>query len=238
MLTAEEKIALASSAEFQKILAEDAELRELDESQIDYNVEKLLLWETLGGTLDAYGIEVSPITPAIWSFLWLSRSPLCTGAVPSTKDVAEAVFILTHSLEIINFDTLDNDARLFADKIGLNEENAKNVWKELVEIVEHTFSPLKMLPQAGNTSSNSEPVFDTDWFLSVCSIAANEANMPIREVAVHFPLSAVFGLMVIRARKANPGVSIGRHTPEYVGKRILERTNELAEDFLNNGGSR
>jgi hypothetical protein len=44
--------------------------------------------------------------------------------------------------------------------------------------------------------------------------------------------------MVIRARKANPGVSIGKHTPEYVGKRILERTNELAEDFLNNGGSR
>ena len=82
-LTPEQKVFLASSAEFQQILADDAELCELDASRIDYDSEKLMLWETLGGTLDACGVEISPVTPAIWSFLWLSRSPLCTGVAPT-----------------------------------------------------------------------------------------------------------------------------------------------------------
>jgi hypothetical protein len=101
-------------------------------------------------------------------------------------------------------------------------------------MVERMNAPLRMLPQAESASKRGEePVFDTDWFLSVCSIAASEANVTMDEIACHYPLSAVYGLLVIRARKANPDSCISRHTPEYVGKRMLERTEELAEEFLN-----
>ena len=207
-------------------------MRSLESSRIDYDVEKALLWETLGGTHKICGIEVSPITPAIWCFLWLTRSPLCPGKSPTVRDVAVALYLLTHNLNTFSFQSYEESAMEYAEKIKLSSENITDVWKEIVCMVERTFSPLQMLPRAENNVGD-EPMFDTDWFLSVCSVAANEANVSLDEIASHYPLSAVFALMVIRSRKANPGSCFCRHTPEYVGKRMLQRTEELAEEFLN-----
>lgn len=232
-VTAEEKIRLASSAEFQKLLADDHEMQNLEASQIDFDAEKSMLWETLGGTHRILGVEVSPITPAIWCFLWLTRNALCTGKTPVMQDVANAFYLLSHNLNGFRFDSFEENAREFAESIGLSKNDIVFVWEELVAMVKRMNSPLKMLPNTEGMSTGEEPVFDTDWFLSVCSIAASEANVTMDEIACHYPLSAVYGLLVIRARKANPDSCISRHTPEYVGKRMLERTEELAEEFLN-----
>lgn len=232
-VTAEDKIRLASSADFQQFLADDPEMQNLEASQIDYDVEKAMLWETLGGTHQICGVEVSPITPAIWCFLWLTRNALCTGKPPVMQDVANAFYLLTHNLNEFHFDTFEENARQFSESIGFSKEDFATAWEEMVDMVERMNSPLRMLPHAESASATGEePVFDTDWFLSVCSIAANEANVTMDEIASHYPLSAVYGLLVIRARKANPDSCISRHTPEYVGKRMLERTDELAEEFL------
>ena len=233
-VTAEDRVRLASSAEFQQFLAKDPEMQNLEASQINYDVEKAMLWETLGGTYRICGVEVSPITPAIWAFLWLTRNALCTGKPPVLQDVANALYLLSHSLNGFHFASFEENAREFAESINLTKEDIVTAWEELVEMVERMNSPLKMLPSAESASkSMEEPVFDTDWFLSVCSIAASEANVTLDEIATHYPLSAVYGLLVIRARKANPDSCISRHTPEYVGKRMLERTEELVEEFLN-----
>ena len=232
-VTAEDKIRLASSAEFQQFLADDPEMQTIEASRINYDVEKAMLWETLGGTHRILGVEVSPITPAIWCFLWLTRNALCTGKTPVMQDVANAFYLLTHNLNEFHFDTFEENARQFAESINLSKDDMVSVWEELGGMVERINAPLKMLPHTEGMSTDDEPVFDTDWFLSVCSIAASEANVTLDEIASHYPLSAVYGLLVIRARKANPDSCISRHTPEYVGKRMLERTEELAEEFLN-----
>lgn len=234
MLTPEDKLHLAASAEFQRLLEEDPELRALDGSAIDYDRERLLFWEVLGGTELICGVEVSPITPAVWAHLWLVHSPLCSGKTPEFSDVATALYLLTHSTSQSRFDKLPERSAEFAKKISLTDQNAPDVWKELVGMVERTFSPLSMLPhvEAPVGAARPDPVFDTDWLLSVCSVASQEAGITLQAAAINFPLSAVFALMVIRARKANPDTCISRHTPEYIGKRILERTEELGEYFM------
>lgn len=227
--TPEQRLFLANSAEFQKLLADDPVLKSLDESKIDYDVEGLLLWDALGGITDILGLKVSPITPAIWSNLWLLRHPLATGGKPSFLDVCVAIYMLTHSFAETAGGDLAKRAEQYAKEKGLTPEIAPDVWAELVEMVNRTESPLKMLPQ---THSGGEPVYDTDWLLSVCSVAAAEAGITLRDAALNFPLSAVYGLMVVRARKANPSARYERHTPEWISKATLARVNEIGDAYL------
>ena len=66
MLTAEQQGFLARSPEFQKLLAVDPVLIELDREQVDRRAELLSLQEMLRGTLRIGGVTVQPITPALW----------------------------------------------------------------------------------------------------------------------------------------------------------------------------
>lgn len=227
--TAEQRLFLASSAEFQRIIAEDSELKELDASRIDYAREGLLLWDALGGFTEICGMDVSPITPAIWSNLWLMRHPLATGGEPGFQDVASAVYMLTHSYVDSAAPDFGEKVLKYAESISLMPELAPDVWRELVGMVDLAFSPLQMLP---HTSNGAEPIFDADWLLSVCSVVSAEAGIPLREAALSFPLSSAFGLMVIRARKANPSASYGKHTPEWISRATLARIQELGDAFL------
>jgi hypothetical protein len=231
--TAEQKLFLASSAEFQALIASDSVLAELDASRIDYALEGLLLWDAIGGLTEICGMKVSPITPAIWSNLWLLRNPLATGKKPEFQDVCEAVYMLTHSVADTAAEDFAERAKKYAEEVSLTPEIAPDVWGELCGMVKTAFSPLKMLPQ---TQGNGEPVFDADWLLSVCSVVANEAGITLRDAALNFPLSSAFGLMVIRARKANPGATYSKHTPEWIEKRVMERVHELGEAFLEERG--
>jgi hypothetical protein len=137
--------------------------------------------------------------------------------------------MLTHSyVESAALD-FEEKALKYAEEVSLTPEIAPDVWHELVGMVDLAFSPLKMLP---HTASSGEPIFDADWLLSVCSVVATEAGIPIREAALSFPLSSAFGLMVIRARKANPSATYGKHTPEWIEKAVLKRVEELGDAFL------
>lgn len=229
-LTAEQKVFLASSEEFQKVLAKDSFLTELDASRIDYDLEGLLLWDALGGITDICGLKVSPITPAIWSNLWLLRHPLATGKKPTFSDICVAVYMLTHSyVESAESDLVERAAK-YAEEKNLTPEIAVDVWNELVGMVNRAEYPLKMLPQS--QTSGGENVFDADWLLSICSVVSAEAGITLRDAALNFPLSSAYGLMVIRARKANPTATYSKHTPEWIDKAVMDRVRKLSEDFI------
>lgn len=227
--TPEQHLFLANSVEFQQLIADDPVLKELDDSRIDFDLEGLLLWDALGGITTICGMKVSPITPAIWSNLWLLRNPLATGEKPTFRDVCVAVFLLTHSFAESAGDDLGERAERYAKEISLTPEIWRDVWAELVGMVKRTEFPLKMLPQV---HASGEPVYDADWLLSVCSVAAAEAGITLRDAALNFPLSAVYGLMVVRARKANPSAQYRKHTPDWISRATLARVGELGDAYL------
>ena len=64
--TPEHLLFLANSAEFEKVVASDPVLDEIEASRIDYALERLLLFEAVRGTLVICGdVPVRPITPFI-----------------------------------------------------------------------------------------------------------------------------------------------------------------------------
>ena len=227
-LTPEQNLFLASSEAFQAILNDDPVLTELDAAWIDMEAERLMLFEALGATERICGIEVQPITPAVWSVLWTLKSPLCSRSMAGATalDAAIALWLLTHPLGDFSYETIEEDAAEYSRTIAADWSD---IWMELAAMVNQAFSPLKMLPQTGG---NSEMIFDADWMLSLCSVAARESGVSLQFAANNYPLSRVHGLVVICARKANPGSCYEKHMPEYIGKKTLERIDELAADFL------
>ena len=227
-LTDKQQFFLASSREFDDVLANDPVLKELDAQRIDYTRERELLHESIGGTWRVANIDVPPITPVVWSLLWVLKSPFTRkNATIRVLDVAVFLYLLSHPLSVIRLSTIEADAKAAGSAWGLPED-AATITEELLHLIEIAHAPLKMLPE---TVSNGEEVYDSDWLLSVCSIAARESGEPLHDVFTDFPLSVVFGLLVVRARKANPGSRYTKRSPEWVSKRELERTNELAAEF-------
>jgi len=228
-LTDKQKLFIASSPEFDSVLADDPVLKELDAARIDYTRERELLHESIGGTWRVGEIDVPPITPVVWSLLWVLQSPFTKrNAQIRAVDVAVFLYLLTHRLSDIRLSTVEADAKADGAAWGLPED-ASALTDELLHLINVAFSPLKMLP---DTVSDGEEIFDSDWLLSVCAVASRESGEPLHAVMTDFPLSVVFGLLVVRARKMNPGNRYTKRSPEWVGKRELERTNELAAAFV------
>lgn len=228
--TAEQLQFLAASRDFDVALQNDPVLNEIEASRIDYARERLLLFEAVRGTLTICGdIVIRPITPFIWCYLWTLNNPFVCGETCTAQDCAVFVYLLTHAPSDLSYDTIEKDAREYADSIRLLDR-LDEFYAELVELVKTTLSPLDMLQKT--QGSHEKPVFDVDWLLSVCSIAAQEANISAVRVALELPLSAVFGYMVIRARKAHPGEVYSHHMPEWCSKNYIERVQQLKEQFI------
>ena len=232
MLTNEQKLFLASSPEFDEVLQKDPVLVTLDACKIDYDREKDLLFDVFRGTWTIAGsIPVAPITPAVWSVLWVMKSPFVKRKTAvRVIDVAVFLYLLEHGVNGLDFSTLEEDAKKAGASYGLPED-ADAIAEELAEMIETACAPLKMLPDTTDTSGE-DPVYDSDWLLSVASVAAREAGITLQEAMFDTPLSVVYGLLVIRARKATPDKHYGKRSPEWVSKKELERVNELSEEFV------
>ena len=231
-LTPEQKLFLASSTEFEAFLQNDPVLEKLDSCRIDYEQEKDLLFDVFCGTWTvAGGVPVAPITPAVWSVLWAIRSPFTKrGATTAqARDVAVFLYLLSHGVSGLGFSTLEQDAINEGATYGLPED-ADDLAGEIYALINVAFAPLKMLPDSIETSE--DPVYDSDWLLSVCSVAAVESGLTLQKAMFDLPLSVVFGLLVIRARKANPDKHYRKRSPEWVSKQELDRVNELSELFI------
>lgn len=233
MLTNEQKIFLASSPEFDEVLQKDPVLAALDACKIDYDREKDLLHDVFRGTWTIAGVPVAPITPAIWSVLWVMKSPFVRRKAAAVRviDVAVFLYLLEHGVNDLDFSTIEEKAKEEGGAYGLPED-AEAVAEEITEFIELAHAPLKMLPDTPEVSGDDDPVYDSDWLLSVASVAAREAGMKLEEAMFDLPLSVVYGLLVIRARKATPDKHYGKRSPEWVSKKELERVNELSEEFV------
>lgn len=230
MLTPEQQLFLASSPEFDAVLQDDPELKDLDACRIDYEREKDLLLDAFSGTWSIAGVPVRPITPAIWSVLWVMKSPFVKkNATVHVGDIAVFLYLLAHGVNGLDFDTLEEQAKEEGREWGLPED-ADEILNELLDLVEIALAPLSMLPQT--TTSSDDVVYDSDWLLSVCSVAARESGVTIQNVMADMPLSVVHGLLVVRARKAQPDKHYMKHSPDWVSKRELERVNALSEEFV------
>ena len=147
MITTEQELFLASSTEFDEFLRNDEVLKALDACRIDYEREKDLLFDVFSGTWTIAGRPVMPITPAVWSVLWVMRSPFTRkNASFRLLDIAVFLYLLSHGVDRLDFSTLEESAMREGASWGLPED-VEAIRDELLELVEVANAPLKMLPQ-------------------------------------------------------------------------------------------
>ena len=100
MFTANQLRTLAASAEFQRLLAEDPHLRELEDSQYDRRDEYLGLRNALRFSFSLGPLELHPPTPALWAYLWATGNAYASDFEHADDlDTDIAVFLLSRKWE-------------------------------------------------------------------------------------------------------------------------------------------
>lgn len=231
-LTEKQLLFLANSAEFQKLLAEDPVLKELEASKFDPEAELHSLWEMFRGLLLISKTPIQPLTPALWAFLWAIGNAYAHDFAKITEsDTDVFFFLLAHGLRKVDLtpSELPGKAAGFCASQGLTYEAAV---KELIQVISEAFRPYEMCPKVKGTGDEA-PHYDALWLAGLCSIVAQETQQPASGVMFDMPLSAANFYFVNRARREDPKSGIRRRTPEEVNKGIFDRVMHLAEEYAN-----
>ena len=229
-LTDKQLLFLANSAEFQKLLAEDPVLKELEASKFDPDADLHSLWEMFRGLFFIGQTPIQPLTPALWAFLWGIGNAYAHDFEKITdSDTDVFFFLLAHGLRKLDFtpSELPGKAAGFCASQGFSYEAAV---RELVQVINEAFRPYEMCPKVKGAGDEA-PHYDALWLAGLCSIVAQETNEPASEIMFSMPLSAANYYFVNRARREDPKSGIRRRTPGEVNKAIWERVMALAEQF-------
>ena len=227
-LTPEQKIRLAQSAEFQQILADDPVLDELERSRLNMDDERSALLCLFGCKEYRLGKRtIHPLTPAVWAVLWASGNRLCCDSPNVTAQDIDAFFYL---LSYPSFwpipSTLDN---LQLQAAGFCKEEYDDAMKLAGKILADAFYPLSQLPQSNGEPGT--PLYGADWLAALVMIVHEVTGATVREVC-RMPMSAATSFFVAHARKSDTHHAIFKRTDADVAKKILERTEQLAEEFF------
>ena len=236
MFTENQLRTLAASAEFQRLLAEDPHLRELEESKYDRRDEYLGLRNAFRFSFSLGPLELHPPTPALWAYLWATGNAYasdCEHADDLDTDIA--VFLLSKGWEELEHAPAEIAAAAigFCGKNGIDYEEAKNL---ICELISRAFRPLRMLPERASEKTSVPPVFDIDWLTKLCSIVARECNENASHVMFEMSLGACCSYFIQAMRRKNPGTDIRRRNNAELCREIYEYTMHLAKEYLRAGG--
>lgn len=222
-----------AGVEFNRLLADDAELQRLEALKYDRAVEARLLLEVMGlGDLRVGKLPVRPLTAAKWAFLWILESPYVLSGAVRDSDLDITLFILSQ-LDLRKLSAalweIPGLAAGYRAATGLSFEEAH---REVQAIKNLAFRPLELLPPT-NVSSSEPARFDAQWLTRITGIAATESGEPLERVMYEMSLAAVCCHYVNRAmRESAEPLSFGRRPDEELSLLISDRVDRLAREFL------
>ena len=154
---------LPTDDEFQHRFATDKVLDEIDAMKTNMADEYKSLQLVLGNYLKINDKKFHPITPAMWSFLWIIDSPFVNyDKQVNEVDVDIFFFILENGLG-------DGDSvRIISESLGFTPNILKISYDEgmsiITTLIKISFKPLNLFPK---TNSNGKCLFDADWLTSL-----------------------------------------------------------------------
>ena len=234
MLTAEQRIYLANSAEFQQLLASDKYMEAL--SRIRTNPGR-----RLAGVLDFLGCSnrfrrysLHPLTPAVWSLLWTMENHYALDFKEITAlDTDIFLWLLRHDPDeqLPDPEDIPALASRMVSRLGLEYPETAGA---LLEMVRAAFEPLRMLPDS-LVSSSAPAEYGADWLAQMSSIAAGETNLTVREIMLKMPLSACCHFYLTYLRKQGVrGIAV--RTDGRIAGEMMSYADRLGECFLREHG--
>lgn len=229
MLTPSQLFEVQADGRFDAVLERDPVLSALEAEKYDRSAEYAALTAVLGGRFSISGSDVdfAPLTPAVWSVLWMIGSPFTTRK-PAAELDADIVLYLLH----VGINAMPEPADLPEAAAGFIRRNSIDPADAILSIrqmVDTAFRPLEMLPPSG--TETGEVRFDADWLTRLAATVCRETNFDADHVIFDLPLTSCCYYCVQAARRNGGKHRICRRSNDELCREIYRRTLELAENF-------
>lgn len=223
-------INLTVDDEFQKTFAEDPILDELEAEKYNEKDEYLALISVMNGKFIIGQQEINFITPAIWSFLYITKCPFVDNISKITpNDVDYVLYILVNGLDKAGTSPqeIQYNATGFCIKNNIDFIEAIEAILKLIKI---SFRPLKMFP-INLANRNISPRFDADWLTSIVAKVHQVTGLTPKFIMNQMSLTECCYYFAQYARM-NSTQEIQMRTDEQLLKAMSERTVELILERL------
>lgn len=225
-------IKLTTDDVFQNRFANDKILDQLQNEKYNQQDEYFALLTVLNGKFVIGQYEVNAITPAIWSFLYITKSPFVDNTQKiSVNDVDFILYILSKGLQQAGSDP----EQIYTKSIGFCQQNGIDVieaTKTIIDLIKLSFRPLKMFP-ANKTSSNTKPRFDADWLTGIAAKVHQVTGLTPKQIINEMSLTeccyyfAQYARMnstqeIIMRTDEQILIQMGKRTVDLILERLLE----------------
>lgn len=219
-----------NTREFSAILDADAELRALEAEKNPRRDVTLELMQFLGCKTIVSGIQVSPITPALWALWWLLDLPFARNRQQVNElDLDVALYTLgrgTGALDATLQGIVSSSSGTCSRK-GIDPiEAEEDIW----ELCRLAFRPIQMLPPSGKSEKSDGFDFDLAWLTRLTAATVPVMGISAREIA-NRPLNEVYYYYLWRIKQDDPKLEIERRAPSELCELIMARVEILGVKY-------
>lgn len=220
-------VKLTSDNDFQYRFGHDKILDELDELEKNKADEYLSLQILLHNKFTINGRTYSPITLAMWSFLYAIDSPIVNSDKEITSlDVDLFFYILENGVNFLNLTDLMKEAYGYVNKLNIGIEDAL---QDMAKIIKVTFQPLSLFPKVAGGSN--KVMFDADWVTALATKVYHETGYSIDYIINTLSLHACCYYFAQYKREQGAD-QIYKRSPEDILRSKDRRASELIVDYL------
>lgn len=156
----------------------DEILNQLDQLKYDPFIQFNQFQLVLNEQLEFNDIKFKPITLALWSYLYVIKSPLI---VEEGKITTVDVDLFFYLLETKNFgplkSVLEKSTNYCLNNYKLDATQLKDCLQKMIKV---SFRVLNMFPKL--KVEGNKPTFNVDWLTSIATKAAQVSNYNIKDV--------------------------------------------------------
>lgn len=181
-------VALTEDEQFQKRFAEDETLDYLDSLKHDKQVQFFELQHLINRKLHMFGIELNPISLALYGYLYAIKSNIVFDIKKVTMIDLDLFFYLLQTKDF-NFDlkeVLKKSANYCGMELQLNSNQVVQLFQKLYKV---EFRCLNLFPKA---NEEKEVIFNVDWIVSIVSKVKPLTSYTTSELYKDVPLSEIY----------------------------------------------
>lgn len=214
---------------FQKRFGQDKVLDQLDQLKYNPFIQMNQFQLTIHNNFKAYGIGFKPITLALWSFLYIIKSPLIFTEKDTTNVDIDLFFYLLQTKDFSSpLDSLLNKSSNYCKSVlELTDKQISEVLQKLVKI---NFRVLNMFPSY--KIEGYKPVFNVDWLTSIATKVAQVSNYTIDKVYNQIPICEAYYLFAQYCREKGSEAIYLRTEEEIMQEQDLRSTILVVERLI------
>ena len=212
--------------QFQEILRTDHILNQLQQEKNNKKLEYFQLMSVISKSFFIGGVNITPITPILWSFLYCIDNRFVTQSGQIRHiDIDVFFYLLHYGIKSISDDLFDK-AKGFCTAKQISYDYARD---QILQMIHLAFRPLQMFPQT--QTQKTDVKFNLDWLTKIVALCAKMTNKKSDQIMFDMSLTQVLSYVVQACRQGDVNDSIRRRNSDQVNEAMYKRTLELGKIY-------